>query len=210
MSGYEFLVRQPNGKKRFGKLRRKWEDDIKRDHIINSVATCAQDTPCLAWGLVNMAMTFHAPDTERFVYLSNTSLSWIQFTGDRSRLSPDLCLFTDSARTVDFARATPIFVSLTNARKRPHLRSLFLTFKLKQGLPIFHSGMTSRERSADSTGIDPVGRQETQTDADHEIRGATLMQQADSVCEGNTIVSQRAPQHINRGNPVAEGLCPQG
>jgi hypothetical protein len=42
--------------------------------------------------------------------------------------------------------------------------------------------MTSREGSADSTGIDPVGRQETQTDAEHELRGATLTQQAGSAC----------------------------
>ena len=44
--------------------------------------------------------------------------------------------------------------------------------------PIFHNGMTSRNGSADSTGIDPAGRQETQTDAEHVIRGATLTQQA--------------------------------
>jgi hypothetical protein len=47
--------------------------------------------------------------------------------------------------------------------------------------------MTSRNGSGDSTGIDPAGRQETQTDAEHVIRGATLTQQADSISYKNTI-----------------------
>jgi hypothetical protein len=52
---------------------------------------------------------------------------------------------------------------------------------------ITDNGMTSRNGSADSTGIDPAGRQETQTDAEHVIRGATLTQQAGSICLENNI-----------------------
>ena len=70
-----------------------------------------------------------------------------------------------------------------NADKHLHLGTLLLTFALKQWLRIFHNCMTSRNGSADSTGIDPAGRQETQTDAKHVIRGATLTQQAGSVCQ---------------------------
>jgi len=47
--------------------------------------------------------------------------------------------------------------------------------------------MTSRNGSGDSTGIDPAGRQETQTDAEHVIRGATLTQQAGSVSYENIV-----------------------
>ena len=101
--------------------------------------------------------------------------------------SPNQCLCTAPALTLRFVRATPIFSLFMNAEKQLHLGSLFLTFKLKQWLPIFHNGMTSRNGNADSTGIDPAGRQETQTDAEHVIRGATLTQQAGSICLENAI-----------------------
>lgn len=96
-----------------------------------------------------------------------------------------LCLCT--APTLRFAHASPIFSLFMNAEKHLYLGRLFLTFNLKQWIPIFHNGITSRNGSADSTGIDPAGRQETQTDAEHVIRGATLTQQAGSICWENTI-----------------------
>jgi hypothetical protein len=69
-----------------------------------------------------------------------------------------------------------------NAEKYLYVLSLFLTFKLKPLIQIFHNGMTSRNGSADSTGIDPARRQDKQTDAEHVIRSATLTQQAGSIC----------------------------
>jgi len=106
-----------------------------------------------------------------------------------------------------FARATPIFSLFMNAEKHLHLGSLFLTFKLKQWLPILHNGMTSRNGSADSTGIDPAGRQETQTDDEHVIRGATLTQQAGSMLGKHYTLPQWAPKDTGRGSP-AVGLFP--
>lgn len=75
-------------RKRFGNLRWRWEDKIQRDIRINWVAMCAPDAPGSRWSPGNAAVKFQAKGREGFVHLSNTSLSWIQLSGESRKSKP--------------------------------------------------------------------------------------------------------------------------
>jgi len=91
-------------------------------------------------------------------------------------------MFTYYAGSIPRSTITMIITS-GNVKEHLYSGSTFSTLiSCKKKLSIFHNSVPSRDGRSDAMRIDPVGRQETQTDAGHEIRGDTPVQQADSIC----------------------------